>query len=79
VGIHGTRIAGRMGESVGVSEFVWGTRVFVWGTREAEMAAAFEHRARTRSRQPPTQTAFRWSLPLTLPLTGTACRAPPSW
>ena len=47
-----------MGESVGVSEFVW-------GTRKARDAI----RARSRTGEPPTTTATR--APNTLPLTGT--------
>ena len=56
----GTRVAGRVGVSVGEGEFVGATR---------KPRAAI--RARSRMREPPTLTATRWPNTLTLPLTGT--------
>ena len=61
----GPRIAGRVGECVGESEFVWGTRNAASGRSVA---------GRSRSRESPTQPAARWSLPLTLPHTLAALR-----
>jgi hypothetical protein len=56
-------MAARVGVSVGVSEFVWGTRED--GPRVA-----------SRSREPPTQAAARWSLPLPPSLTLADLRLP---
>jgi hypothetical protein len=58
----GTRLAGRVGASEGVSEFVWGAREAgrVGRGRERSTFVA----SRTRSREPLTQATYRWSLTL---------------
>jgi hypothetical protein len=63
----GTRLAGRVGVSEGVSEFVWGAREAgrVGRGRERSTFVA----SRTRSREPLTEAAYRWSLTLPRPLT----------
>ena len=71
----GTRVAGRVSE---------GGSVFVWRHARRRIAGRVpltlkgfgtdspsRHPRARPSREPPTQTAARWSLPLTLTLTGT--------
>jgi hypothetical protein len=72
----GTRLAGRAGESEGVSEFVWGARDAGLVGRESERSTFIA--SRTSSREPHTQPAYRWSLTLPRPLALAGLRLTPT-